>query len=303
MTLTSAFTTKFGTEIEFTGIQRMDAVQVIADVLTRADGTPTTPYYIGTYYDSWGVKDADGREWKMTYDGSIDTEGHNKYYSCELVTPILDYQNDMSTLQTIIRELRKKGAKVNNSCGQHVHIDGAGYTAGMLKNMIHLMYGHQELLGKALKIDDRRRTFCKELSESLLKRVDSHKNLDMKTLEDEWYYGQDSLRTTHYNNSRYHMLNLHSFFHGHGTLEFRCFNSTLHAGEVRANITLCLAMDKMARTQKRISADKGIQDNDKFAMRTWMNRMGLIGDEFKAVREHMMKNLTGCAAWRFGIPA
>ena len=49
--------------------------------------------------------------------------------------------------------------------------------------------------------------------------------------------------------TRYYALNLHSVFY-HGTLEWRCFESTLHAGKVRANITLALAISAQAIAQK-----------------------------------------------------
>lgn len=37
---------------------------------------------------------------------------------------------------------------------------------------------------------------------------------------------------------------------------------------------------------------------EKYAFRCWMLRLGLIGDEFKTCRHHLLKNLTGNAAWR-----
>ena len=48
---------------------------------------------------------------------------------------------------------------------------------------------------------------------------------------------------------RYYALNLHSVFY-RGTLEWRCFESTLHAGRVRANITLALAISCLLYTSR-----------------------------------------------------
>ena len=42
------------------------------------------------------------------------------------------------------------------------------------------------------------------------------------------------------------------------------------------------------------------EENEKFAMRVWLNRIGFIGDEFKACREHLYQHLDGNAAWRYG---
>ena len=63
-------------------------------------------------------------------------------------------------------------------------------------------------------------------------------NISMEKLKRAWYEGGD-YSMYHYNWSRYYALNLHAVF-SKGTLEWRCFESTLHAGKVRANITLAL---------------------------------------------------------------
>ena len=58
------------------------------------------------------------------------------------------------------------------------------------------------------------------------------------------------------------------------------------------------ALCKMSKKQKRITAKAKPIDNEKYAFRCWMLRLGLIGDEFKTCRHHLLKNLTGNAAWR-----
>ena len=83
----------------------------------------------------------------------------------------------------------------------------------------------------------------------------------------------------------------------------RGFNGTLHAGKIRSYIVLALAINHQALTQKSASSKKPQVENPKFAMRTWLNRMGLIGGEFKNCREHLIKHLEGSAAWRFRGPA
>lgn len=94
-------------------------------------------------------------------------------------------------------------------------------------------------------------------------------------------------------------MNLHSVFY-HGTLEWRCFNSTLHAGEVKANIILALAISAQAINQKYTQFRKTpIGDNPAFTLRTFLLRLGLIGPEFKNVRMHLLKHLPGDKAWRY----
>ena len=117
-------------------------------------------------------------------------------------------------------------------------------------------------------------------------------------MKQEWYDGQDQ-SWEHYNWTRYYALNLHSVFY-RGTLEWRCFESTLHAGKVRANITLALAISAQAINQSRTVMRKTeITENPAFTFRTFLLRLGLIGPEYKNVREHLLANLPGDRAWRY----
>ena len=83
-----------------------------------------------------------------------------------------------------------------------------------------------------------------------------------------------------------------------GTIEFRMFNSTLHAGEVKSYIQLCLAISHQALIQQRAMRTKTQSENEKYTFRTWLLRLGLIGDEFKTARQHLLKNLDGNIAWK-----
>ena len=298
--------TRFGVEIEMTGVTRQKAASVVAEVVGGSVS------FIGGTYNAYEVRANDGRVWKIVRDASTMCQTRvggvlrtmDASYSVEFVTPVLSYEADIETLQACVRALRKAGALANSSCGIHVHVDGVGHTARSLRNLINLIYSRNDLLYKALAVNPNRMHYCSRLDQSFVEEVDRKKPTSLEALEDIWYDGAPMWeRDRHYNNTRYHFLNLHSFFHGHGTVEFRGFNSTLHAGEVRSYIVLALALNHQALVQKSCSARKPQTENEKFAMRTWLNRIGFIGDEFKACREHLTKNLSGCAAWRFGRPA
>ena len=56
----------------------------------------------------------------------------------------------------------------------------------------------------------------------------------------------------------------------------------------------------MAKTQKRVTAKDKAVDNDKYAFRCFLLRLGFIGDEYKADRKILLKNLTGSAAFKGG---
>ncbi len=56
----------------------------------------------------------------------------------------------------------------------------------------------------------------------------------------------------------------------------------------------------MAKTQKRVTAKDKAVDNDKYAFRCFLLRLGFIGDEYKADRKILLKNLTGSSAFKGG---
>lgn len=291
-------TQRFGIEIEMTGITRKKAAEAIAEYFG------TESFYLGTYYKTYGAKDRQGRTWKATYDSSIIAQKKSggrtvqaaDEYKCEVVSPILTY-GDMADLQEIVRRLRHSGAFVNSQCGIHIHVDAGRYTPQTLRNLVNIIASKEDILYKALRIDPARLRWCKKTNEKLLEAINRRKPQTMEALKDIWYAGSTRGRDEHYNDTRYHGLNLHSTF-TKGTVEFRLFNSTTHAGEIKAYIQFCLAVSHQALTQKKASARKTVTDNEKYAFRCWMLRLGLSGDEFKTCRLHFLKHLEGNSAWR-----
>lgn len=290
-------TQTFGVEIEMTGITRKLAAEVAASYFGTASE------YIGSYYDKYGAKDITGRLWCFASDGSIHVESKNgrQAESVELVTPILHYE-DIEILQELIRRLRKEGAMVNSSCGIHIHVGANQHTPKSLRNLVNIFTSKQDIIFKALAVDSNRQNYCKKLEKRLSEDLNKKCPTNMAKIADIWYTGYSGNRNDHYNSSRYHTVNLHSFF-TKGTVEFRCFNSTLHAGKVKAYIQFCLAVSHQAITQKCASAKVTVSDNEKYTFRCWLLHMGLIGDEFKTCRKFMLENLDGDIAWRYGQSA
>ena len=299
----------FGVEVEGNNITRQKAAKVAADFF----GTGRYEYTASRNgYMTWSAWDAQGREWKFQRDVSISGPDDEK---CELVTPILTYA-DMETFQELLRTLRHAGMKSSPSrgCGVHIHIglkglDGRDHNAKTLRNLVNIMAAHETQIGRAIKIDQGRTGhYCKVVSPDFLARVNRQKPQTMQRLADCWYEGNHANygRSQHYNDSRYHMLNLHASF-TKGTIEFRLFQFSdphdgkrggIHAGEMKAYIQLCLAMSELAKELTYASPKPQQTDNEKYAMRCWMLRLGFIGDEFETAREILLKNMDGNAAWR-----
>ena len=292
----------FGVEVEMTGITRKQAAQALAAYFG------TEPRHGSDHYDSWYVTDTDGKEWRLMYDSSIEIEKRDengythiasRLYAVEMVTPKLTYA-ELPKLQECVRQVRHAGAKVNRTCGIHVHVDAANHNRQSLKNLIGIMYSKEDILFNALKVNPERvEAYCKKVREPMLqkaRRLSSEETTDLTQLEQIWYEGNVS-KTQHYNWTRYYALNLHSVFY-RGTVEWRCFNSTLHAGKVAAYVNLCLAISAQAIAQRSTVMRKTHSDNELFTFRVWLVRLGLNGDEFKHTRDHLLANLDGDRAWR-----
>lgn len=293
----------FGCEIEMTGITRQQAAKAVAELFG------TEAVHTGGGYDAWEVTDREGRKWRFVSDASIRAtrrEDHeqirtdSKLYRVEMNSPKLEY-SEMGKLQEVVRALRHAGAVVNSSCGMHVHVDASKHTPQSLKNALSIMYAKEDILFMALKVDpDRVERWCQKVKEDKLIKIRKlSANAPMWQMRDLWYSDTRENPDAHYNETRYYALNLHSVFY-RGTLEWRCFESTLHAGRVRANITLALAISAQAINQSRTVMRKTeITENPAFTFRTFLLRLGLIGPEYKNVREHLLESLPGDRAWRY----
>ena len=297
-----------GVEVEMNNISRDKAARVASELFGTNRYSNTAAR---NGYQTWSAWDAQGREWKFQKDVSITGPDSEK---CELVTPILTYE-DVELLQELIRSLRKAGAKsdATRCCGVHIHIGAKGHTPQTLRNLANIMASHESLLASALHLDSYRiDRYCRTVDPRFLQKVNTRKPTTMAMLADIWYTSHDASygRSQHYNDSRYHMLNYHATF-TKGTVEFRLFQfdaptadrkGGLHAGQLKSYIQLCLALSQMAKEVRTASPKPQQNENPKYAMRTWLLRLGFIGAEFKTARDLYTKRLDGDAAFRGGRP-
>ena len=259
-------TQTFGIEIETTGLGRRGTAEAIA----RFFGT--TARYIGNHLDNWEVDMPDGRHWTVESDGSVTDP------SAEVVSPMCRWE-DIEMVQKVVRVLRNAGARVDESCGIHIHVGLGSHTPKTLRNLVNIVNAKEDLLTMALGITpDRRGRWCKPVEPLFLQKLNSIKPKTMEDFARVWYtYSGGS-----YSDWR------------------RCatFEATLHAGKIKAYIQLCLAISAQALAAGAASPRRPETDNPKYTFRCWLLRLGFIGDEFATAREHLLKNLPGNAAWR-----
>jgi hypothetical protein len=286
-------TIRFGIEIEVVGVQRDALANAIVAVLPGS-----TQRFDGVKY--W-IRMADGREWTVVNDGSLARSPLAVRGSGEVVSPILTYA-DMETLQTIVRAVRGAGAKADEHCGMHIHVDGADFDGRGLVNLARYVARREPMLIDVIGVlSHRLAQYTRPVSEEFLRRLGRGSGpSDVAGVNRAWFGQRTGVFTTsRYHQSRYHGLNLNSYFY-RKTVEFRYFNGTLHAGEIKGYVQLVLALVADARSKRGVAkapmtwpgvgSPAAAKESLKVASRVIVN-LGLNGPEFETCRHHLLKGL------------
>ena len=286
---------RFGVEIETIRAGREQTARAVQSVVGGS------VRYAGGPYDAWECRAADGRIWRSVNDASLTAAP--SHLRSEVVTPILTY-DDLETLQEIVRALHKTGARPHQCCGIHIHIDGAAFDAKSLNNLAKIWYKQENLIIAALGTSpDRLRNYTRPMNPEFINRIEQRRPANREEFTEAWY-GYRNSNPQHYDQTRYTTMNFHSFAY-RGSIECRVFESTLHAGKIKAYVQFCLALGAKA-LNSRAACSKKREFNPasaKYDFRVLLLGIGMIGKEFKNTRMHLLANLQGSAAWKNGRPA
>jgi hypothetical protein len=131
------------------------------------------------------------------------------------------------------------------------------------------------------------------------------KNISRREMETIWYSRANDnyngrIDHRHYNDTRYHGLNLHSFF-SKGTVEFRLFNSTLHAGKIKSYIQFCLGISAWAIESNDRCSFRDMSNFDARLRRDMMmfilrDKCKMVGAEFATARKWLMEGFETATA-------
>lgn len=86
------------------------------------------------------------------------------------------------------------------------------------------------------------------------------------------------------------------------TLKFPWFKFPTESDEIAAYSRFIGALCAAAKDQKRVTAREKNVDNEKFAFRVFLIRLGFVGDDYKAARKILLRNLSGNSAFKNGRP-
>ena len=162
-----------------------------------------------------------------------------------------------------------------------VSVPMAGHTGATLRNLLNLVYTRAGLLNRALGTNFR----VEEGLKDSLQNPDATRSVEsfLRAIAD---YGDE------------HSTSIEGLTLTPDTITFVSLPETADTDARRAFTELVGMMNRQALTQKRIQA-KSIDDaNEKYAMRTWLTRLGMNGPEYKTVRKTLMRNLSGDCAFR-----
>ncbi len=153
-----------------------------------------------------------------------------------------------------------------------------GYQGQSLRNLLHIIYSKQPLIKKALNLD------TDLVSEEVIIALDQQ---PMTTLE----HFQKALATIRCPGIE--------FDFDKETITFKLGQGGDDPEKVEAATQLLVLVNLNARRSKQnISAKVKATDNEKYTFRTWLLRLGMIGDEYKTARKILLQNLSGNSAFR-----
>ena len=211
-------------------------------------------------------------------------------------TMVWDENTDAATIQKIIDALAAAGFEGTGETPQPVEAPApqeaepveltvslplTRHTGASLRNLINLIYTRASLLNKALGTsfrveqgltDSLQDDACILTVESLLSAIAAYEDEHGKVLDGITITPEE--------------------------ISFTSLPETTEPERLRAFTELVAMMNKQAIEQKRVQAKAVNEENEKYALRIWLTRLGMNGPEFKTTRKVLMENLTGHSAFR-----
>ena len=153
-----------------------------------------------------------------------------------------------------------------------------GYQGQTLRNLLNIIYSKQPLIKKALDLDTD--LVSKEVINALDQQPMTTLEHFQKALADKNCPGID-------------------FNFDKETITFKLGQGGDDPEKVEATTQLLGLVNLNARRSKQnISAKVKATDNEKYTFRTWLLRLGMIGDDYKLARRVLLQNLSGNSAFR-----
>lgn len=262
----------FGVEIECVGLTTWQAAQVLEPVIGYM---PNTAGYHG---------DMDTTRWRCEQDGSLSSRRGG---TCEVISPILTGRDGLDEVKRVMAALRAAGARVNRSCGMHVHIDARDLTLGEVADVTTVYADNQRIIDRFVQADRRSQAYhrycgdangAKSQVEQANLKGDATKDWkgDFTTTRNSDRVRQFmAVRGWH----RYSNVNLCSYA-SYGSIEFRQHGGSLNGTKAMAWVEMLLALVNLALDGG--AAETPAPDHDAFIAR--LRGAGLSGAAARTLR-------------------
>lgn len=217
---------RFGVELEFFGVDGKTLVEALRYVGIKAR--------VDSYHHD--VVDY----WKIVTDGSVTNQGTDSNDGLEIVSPILLGEKGLRELALVVETMRLIGAKVDKTCGFHVHVEAAGLGLEDIKRVVFLYHKNRAGARRLLNPDRLINAYCEPWSRRALRDLEGCQSLiQLESI---------CLNFDHHQN-----VNLGSYPR-YGTIEFREHQGTLDSLRVISWTATCVRLTHLA-TEKYTHVD------------------------------------------------
>lgn len=170
--------------------------------------------------------------------------------------------------------------KANEPLEFEVCLPMAGHTGTTLRNLVNMIYSKQVLIKKTFELQEDivDATFIANINSKGVQTLEEFETVVTEKDTSSWRWIEFDFTSA--------------------TIIFRFGTNLLESEKLKAYTEFISLLNKSAKAQKYASPKPVATDNDKFTMRTWLIRLGFVGDEYKASRKSLVKNLEGDGAFR-----
>lgn len=211
------FDRTFGVEIEFFGISKDAAREALLEM------------GISVKWHGYTHQTTDW--WKIVRDGSVNNKGTEDGSGLELVSPILKGIKGLEQVKLAVKTLKEAGAKVDSSCGLHIHLGTNGFTIERFRRVLRFYTTHTEDINSMMDESRRYSTYCGPWRADSLELAENARSMSALVRAQ---------------GDRYRSVNLEAFPR-HGTIEFRQHQGTLNGREIERWIRFVMGMAWMSR--------------------------------------------------------
>ena len=238
-----------GEQFDYTVVDKYDSPSFV-----QLTGVSGMKYTFGVELEtcrSSSVYPNDMINWKAVYDGS--TSG------LEYVSGVLQGNKGLKTIQAMCTHLNDYDARVDKTCGVHIHIGDAIFNRRFSIMVLKLCLAIEDDIYKMLPQSRQINSYCKRLPKEQIERMNFHNYKDtlgkiiQNCIISRQYNKKKNHPGGHYNSERYYWVNItnYSTTTGTNTIEFRPHSGSLDYRKIYNWLLVCMSIVKFAENQQR----------------------------------------------------